>query len=367
MTAGGVIMQHRVGGAADEQRRHGDLGAVELLGERPVAVEVAVPVDAAGEAGAGELGDVVVELLLGQPVGQPVGLGQPLDEAPAVVGEHRRHRLRGAPSAPRGRRACGASSSRDRRPARRRRRPAPGSTGCRRTCRRRPGASPAMGGIGPAGRNGTLMPDDAGHPLGVEQRQAPHDHRAPVVADEHGLLFADVVEQAEQVVGEVDDVVVLDGLGPARAARSPAGRARARGSPASARAGIWWRHEYASSGKPWARTTGKPSPAVDDVRARRRWWRPSSSWLPRRWCSRRDEGRGLEVGLGRERPIVEGERSAAARDRVVDPDRDVGAGRATEHLGEPLDGVALPRRPRCRCRSPPRRRRSRIPRSGSSG
>src|SRR3954447_2372931 len=31
--------------------------------------------------------------------------------------------------------------------------------------------------------------------------------------------------------------------------------------PASARAGSWWRHEYQSSGKPWQRTTGRPSPS----------------------------------------------------------------------------------------------------------
>jgi hypothetical protein len=76
--------QHGVVAAADEQRGHLDLGALELGGELPVAVEVAVPVDAAGEPGALELGDVVVELGLGEPVGQAVGLREAVDEAPPV-------------------------------------------------------------------------------------------------------------------------------------------------------------------------------------------------------------------------------------------------------------------------------------------
>ena len=52
----------------------------------------------------------------------------------------------------------------------------------------------------------------------MQQRGLPHHHRAPVVADEHGLLGADVVEQADEVAGQCVDVVVLDGLGSAGAA-----------------------------------------------------------------------------------------------------------------------------------------------------
>ena len=62
------------------------------------------------------------------------------------------------------------------------------------------------------------MPDDAGDPFGVQQRELPHDHRAPVVADEHCLLVADVVEQPEHVAGQVDDVVRVDRLGSDRRA-----------------------------------------------------------------------------------------------------------------------------------------------------
>ena len=52
--------------------------------------------------------------------------------------------------------------------------------------------------------------DDSRDALGREQRELPHHHRAPVVPDEHGALFTDVVEEPEQVVGEVHDVVLLD-------------------------------------------------------------------------------------------------------------------------------------------------------------
>ena len=99
--------EDRVVGAADEQRRHLDLGAGEGLGEVPVAVEVAVPVEAAGEPGAGELGAVVVQLVLGQPVRQAVGLGDALDEPAAVVRHRRRVDRRRRVAA-----ACAASSRR---------------------------------------------------------------------------------------------------------------------------------------------------------------------------------------------------------------------------------------------------------------
>ena len=53
-----------------------------------------------------------------------------------------------------------------------------------------------------------------GDPVGVQQRHLPDDHRPPVVADEDGPLRTEVVEQAEEVVGQVDDVVVVDRVGP---------------------------------------------------------------------------------------------------------------------------------------------------------
>ena len=45
-------------------------------------------------------------------------------------------------------------------------------------------------------------------PLGVEPGQVPDDQGAPIVADEHGLLMAGLVDQGQQVIGEVADAVV---------------------------------------------------------------------------------------------------------------------------------------------------------------
>ncbi len=61
-----------------------------------------------------------------------------------------------------------------------------------------------------AGEERHAHPDDAGEALAVQERGLPGDHRSPVVPDDHGPLRVDVVEQADQVAGEGDDVVVLD-------------------------------------------------------------------------------------------------------------------------------------------------------------
>jgi hypothetical protein len=53
---------------------------------------------------------------------------------------------------------------------------------------------------------------DAGEPVRVQQRGAPRHHAAEVVADEHGPFGADVVEQTDDVGGQLDDVVGVDGL-----------------------------------------------------------------------------------------------------------------------------------------------------------
>ena len=70
-----------------------------------------------------------------------------------------------------------------------------------------------MGGMGGRGRYGVLTPTTPATRLGVQQRHLPHDEAAPVVADEDGPLDAQVVEQADQVTGEVGHVVVGHRLG----------------------------------------------------------------------------------------------------------------------------------------------------------
>ena len=65
---------------------------------------------------------------------------------------------------------------------------------------------------------GHAQPDHAADTVGVQEREVPGDHRAPVVADDHGAFGADVVEQSGEVAAQRDDVVVLDRLGPRRAA-----------------------------------------------------------------------------------------------------------------------------------------------------
>ena len=81
---------------------------------------------------------------------------------------------------------------------------------------------PTFGGAGPGARNRRhAQPHDRTDAVRVQQRGVPHHHRAPVVADEHGLLGADVVEQTDEVAGQGVDVVVLDGVGAAGAAVPP--------------------------------------------------------------------------------------------------------------------------------------------------
>lgn len=68
---GGQPGRGGVEGAADEQGRLGDRGAVEGREVRPVAVHVAVAVQGAGQAGSLELRRVDVEIRLGEPGGEP--------------------------------------------------------------------------------------------------------------------------------------------------------------------------------------------------------------------------------------------------------------------------------------------------------
>ena len=135
-------------------------------GQLPVAVEVAVPVDAAGEAGAGELGDVVVELGLASASRAGRRARAAVDEAPSVVGEHRPGRsaagsVRVAPAQHAAHRGGGSAPS-----------SASATPGLLEVEDVEEGVAEhlahraAVGGSGARGRNGTLMPDHAGDPLG---------------------------------------------------------------------------------------------------------------------------------------------------------------------------------------------------------
>ena len=60
------------------------------------------------------------------------------------------------------------------------------------------------------GTGGTLKRGDGRDPVGVQQRRIPHHGGTPVVTDAHGPLGADVVEQTDEVGGQVVDVVGVD-------------------------------------------------------------------------------------------------------------------------------------------------------------
>jgi len=64
-----------------------------------------------------------------------------------------------------------------------------------------------------------------------------------------------VVEQPDQIAGQVLDIVGLDRLGPLGRAVAALVR-RDHPDAASASALIWWRQENAISGQPWQRMTG---------------------------------------------------------------------------------------------------------------
>ena len=44
----------------------------------------------------------------------------------------------------------------------------------------------------------------------MQSGHVPHDERAPVVADEHGVVLAEVVEQRQEIAGQVADAVGAD-------------------------------------------------------------------------------------------------------------------------------------------------------------
>ena len=82
---GGVVGgDHHVAVAGQKQRGWGDLGAIPRRGERPVVVDVAVPVQRAEEVRLGELFDVGGDIPLGQPAGQLLGVDPPVEETLVV-------------------------------------------------------------------------------------------------------------------------------------------------------------------------------------------------------------------------------------------------------------------------------------------
>ena len=69
-----------------------------------------------------------------------------------------------------------------------------------------------------AGQRRDAQRGDGRDPVGVQQWRVPHHDGTPVVADPDGALGADVVEQADDVGGQLVDVVGLDRLRTRRAA-----------------------------------------------------------------------------------------------------------------------------------------------------
>ena len=143
----------------------------------------------------------MVELLLGEPVGQALELGHAVDETGVTLG----HRGRGIERAVLGHARAQQATHRVARVAAQLRVGDPRLLEVEdvEEAVAEDLAHQLTGGIGARGMNGTLMPTTPATRSGCEQRQLPHDHRAPVVADEHRLLLAERVEQPDQVAGEV--------------------------------------------------------------------------------------------------------------------------------------------------------------------
>jgi hypothetical protein len=55
--------------------------------------------------------------------------------------------------------------------------------------------------------------DDPGATVGVRQRHGPDDDAAPVVASEHRLFDAEMVQKADQIAGQMFHVIGLDRVG----------------------------------------------------------------------------------------------------------------------------------------------------------
>ena len=59
-----------------------------------------------------------------------------------------------------------------------------------------------------------VNPDDAGDAVDMPQRHLPDDKAAPVVADENRLVDLEMIEQADEIAGQVLHIVGLDRLRP---------------------------------------------------------------------------------------------------------------------------------------------------------
>ena len=160
--------------------------------------------------------DVVVELVLADPVRQPVGFGKAIDEAFRAGGHHPQRRALVA--------GCSQAAHH----------PAD-----------RPGGVAVEFGVGDtrlleiqhveevlteraaqrlrrrhlrAGQRRDAQRGDGRDSVGVQQRRIPHHDGTPVVANPDGALGADVVEQADDVGGQLVNVVGLDRIRTRRAA-----------------------------------------------------------------------------------------------------------------------------------------------------
>jgi hypothetical protein len=71
--------------------------------------------------------------------------------------------------------------------------------------------------------------DHAGDAVAMPQRHLPDDEAAPVVADEDRLVDLEMIEQCDEIAGEMLDAVVLDRVWAATSRHSRAGPARSRG------------------------------------------------------------------------------------------------------------------------------------------
>ena len=56
--------------------------------------------------------------------------------------------------------------------------------------------------------------DNAGDAIDMPQRHLPDDEAAPVVADEDRLVDLEMIEQADEIAGQMLDVIGLDRLRP---------------------------------------------------------------------------------------------------------------------------------------------------------